>query len=128
MRKIIVLSTFLLLFGLGNIKADAGGCSVTCRFSSCTIGGVDTWACGCYFGIASCKGEKIKASPNKQSINDFGDFARNSGSVGLMRLSNVLNNLNEDNYSAQLEIYRSQVENLKEDERGLLIAYLGGTY
>jgi hypothetical protein len=107
MRFVVVVSTVLLLLGFGNIKANAGGCSTNCRFSSCSVGGVDTWACGCYFGIASCKGEKVRASTNKQDINDFNGFARNSGSLGLMRLSSILINMNEDNYSSQMEVYLS---------------------
>jgi len=128
MKKTLSILLVLVVLLIAGSVSYAGGCRANCTFSSCEIGGVDSWACGCYFGFAICKGERVKASVNKAAISDFGSFANNSGYDGLVRLSGILYATNEYNYESQRDLYQVEVENLDEEERAMLIAYLGGIY
>ena len=133
MRKIMVSGAlaFVLMFLFASNKSFAGGCSANCKFSTCTIGGcTGQYACGCYFGIATCKCEANStgtATTKKvlaESISNFAVYAMNSGSQGLIDVANTLGTLNEENYDLVVAAFKTQVEHLSEGDRELFSVYL----
>lgn len=144
MRKILLFGTLSLLLTLagGLTKSFAGGCTANCKFSSCTIGGcTGQYACGCYFGIASCKCETNTGVPggssspggdkgtmkkktfNKQAIDDFNNYAANSGYQGLVAVGRVLQQFTEENFDAVFESYKAEISQLSDRELELLKLY-----
>ncbi len=134
MKKNFVLGLVTLFFSIcfTNSEAYAGGCSISCTFSSCEVGGCDLYGCGCYFGIAFCKCEESQKKPTFQKathrIDDYAAFAINSGLPGLIGIANILRVINPENFDAEIVAYKAQIEQLTNEEKNLFIAYLGDEY
>ena len=131
MKKVLILSTLtiLLCLSFGLTKASANSCGITCKFSKCSINCPDpcTVACGCYFGIACCNSELVKATPtiHTGAIDDFGRYAVSIGNNELISLSYTLKTLKADNtYNTVLERYKLQVASMSAESQKLLDEYL----
>jgi hypothetical protein len=131
MKKIAFI--FVMLFTLvavNSVKANAAGCTATCKFSSCTIGNcAGQYACGCYFGLALCKCEDTKSTSTKKmdniGIEEFREYAQAWRSPALINLGNILNGMNDSNWESSFEIYKAAVEALSTEDLALLNTFLG---
>jgi len=126
------IALFIAVFALLTLTfqsfADDGGCSVECKFSSCTIGGCDgQYACGCYFGIATCKCEENKKVIKKvDKIAEFSAYATQINAPGLIGIATLLQSMDVNNYDAFMDSYRIAVTNLSDHDRSLLDSYVNG--
>src|SRR5690606_11034869 len=127
----IMLTIFTYLFD-SNSKVQAIGCTASCWFSSCTITGCSgPAACGCYFGLATCKCDEggttkpHSVALNQDNIRAFQTYAISSGDLNLISISGLLLSITLENYEAKLAEYRNFIENLEDSSLDLLKGYLG---